>query len=219
MSTQKAISNGVNPRAELVNTCHLLYEKGFVVATEGNVSVRISPDRILITPTNTNKSLIKESQVVTIDGRGKKISGKGMPSAEFALHTEVYRLRPDVRAIIHAHPPNAVALTLAGIELGNTLPEIIIALGKVPIAKYATATTYALAKSISKLIKKHNAIILALHGSLTVGKNLREAFENLERVEWASEVILKASILGKVKHLSAGEVKKLLAIRNRMTKK
>lgn len=204
----------MNPCRELVNTCHLLYEKGFVVATEGNVSIRISPDRILITPTNTNKSLIKESQVVTVDGRGKKISGKGMPSAEFALHTEVYRLRPDVRAIIHAHPPNAVALTLAGVKLDkDILPEIIIALGDVPTAKYATATTYAMAKSIRNLIKDHNTILLERHGSLTIGRNLQEAFENLERVEWASEVVLKASLLGKVKHLHPKEVAKLLAIK------
>ena len=206
----------MNPRTDLVNICHLLYEKGFVVATEGNVSIKITADKILITPTNTNKSHIKESDLVTINKNGVKVAGKGMPSAEFTLHTEVYRLRPDVRAIIHAHPPNAVALSIAGVKLDkDILPEIIIALGEVPTAKYATATTYELAKSVSNLVRKHDAIILERHGTLTIGKNLQEAFEILERLEWASEVILKASLLGRVKRLSAEEVKKLLAIRER----
>ncbi|MBI2932677.1 MAG: class II aldolase/adducin family protein [Planctomycetes bacterium] len=186
----------------------------FITATEGNLSTRLDPERLLITPTSTNKGRLTENQLVVVDRSGRVLEGRGQPSSEIDLHLTVYRERPDVNAVVHAHPPMATAFTVAGVELAQrTLPEIVVLFGSIPTAPYGTPTTPELAKTVEGLVRDANALLLEKHGSLTLGRTLVEAYENLERVEWAAEVTLWARLLGKVEPLPDAQMEKLLAIR------
>ena len=201
-------------RKEIVTICRRISAMGYTCATEGNISAKINDTKILITPTNTNKSLVREGDIITVDKNGLQLSGNMKPSSEIALHIKIYSIRRDVKAIVHAHPPIATALTVAGIRLDKPLlPEVIITLGSIPTARYATPTTKLLAESVKQLVKYNDAILLERHGSVTVGRTLQEAYENLERLEWAAKVTFATLILGKPKHLSSQQIKELLKIR------
>jgi L-fuculose-phosphate aldolase len=148
--------------------------------------------------------------LVVIDGNGKKLSGKLEPSSEFKLHIEAYRMRQEINAVIHAHPPAATALTVAGLSVATkALPEIIMTLGEIPVCAYETTGTERLASSVAGVIKDHDAVLMDRHGCVVVGKTLFDAYDNLERLEWACQVTLLAQGRGQIKDLDEGEISDL----------
>ena len=173
---------------EIVEICSWMYQKGFIASSEGNVSASLGADRILVTPRGAHKGLLQPEQLVVTDLAGRQVSGTLAPSSELPLHLLVYRKRPDVRGIIHAHPTMAIVCSLAGISLDDgVVPEVITSLGGIPIAPYATPGTDEAAEVIGPFIQQFDAIVLARHGSVTVGRDLREAYSKLEMLEHTAQ--------------------------------
>jgi L-fuculose-phosphate aldolase len=196
---------------DIVIACRRLDHLGFVAATDGNVSVRLDDGRILITPSMLAKGEIKESQLLVCNMEGKVLAGKGKASSEIKMHLYAYRLRPDINAVVHAHPPVATGFATAGKVLTEpTLPEVILTVGPVPLARYATPSTDEVPGSIAPYVKKHNAMLLSNHGVLALGKDVTEALHRMERVEHLAKVTLVAEQLGGPKKLSKKELKTLL---------
>jgi L-fuculose-phosphate aldolase len=206
-------------REEIVRVCRLVWERGWVAATDGNASVRLGQDRLLVTPSGMSKGFFSASDVVVTNLDGEPVvSSRGraerVPSSEIALHLEVYRQRSDVRAVLHAHPPIALAFTIAGVSLAQcVLPEVIVNLGSIPTTAYATPSTVESAEVIHELILEHDALILDRHGSVTVGTTLFDAYMKLEKVEHLAQATLAARQLGRVGLLPQDQVRKLVEMR------
>jgi L-fuculose-phosphate aldolase len=202
-------------RSELVKACHHLASTGLIGAAEGNLSVRLGPRRILTTPSGSNKSLLEPHQLVVTDLEGNKIVGSGRASTELKMHLAIYRNRPEVRAIVHAHPPTAIALTLAKIDLSQpAMPEEVTALGGgIPTAPYASPSTEELAESVAKTLASGDACLMERHGAIAVGRTLAEASDRMETVERIAQVILRACILaGPPTPLPREEIEHLLEL-------
>lgn len=199
-------------KRDIVRFCKLAYQRNLISSTDGNFSVRLSENRVLVTPSGIHKGFLTEEDLVVTDMEGKKVSGLEKPTSEINTHLYIYKARPDVHAIAHAHPPTCIAFTVAGLELEmEALPEVILALGRIPTAPYSTPSSTESGYAIENLIQNHDAIILSHHGSVTVGKTLFEAYNKLEKVEHAAEILWKAHQLGGVKKLSTAEVHKLIS--------
>jgi L-fuculose-phosphate aldolase len=210
-------------RQEVVRVCRLLWERGYVAATDGNVSVRLGPDRLLATPSGLSKGFLTARELVLTDLEGMLLpeseqAAAGLcPSSELRMHCAAYRQRPDIRAVVHAHPPLATACTVAGVSLDEcVLPEVLVNLGGIPTAPYARPSSADGPRVILDLIAERDALLLDHHGSLTVGKTAFEAYLKLEKVEHAAQVYLAASQLGAVRELPGEEVRELLAIHRRV---
>ncbi len=192
---------------EMLEIGRRLYQKGLIVATEGNFAVRLDEERLLATPSGLCKGYLHPDDLVEIDGEGRPLGGHRQVSTEIALHLEVFRQRPDVQASLHAHPPCCIALTLLGRSLDRAiLAENVVMLGKVPLARYATPGTPAVAHSIKPFIQKTDCLLLERHGSLTVGQSLTEAFYKLETMEHAAWSYLQALRIGEVRELAREEI-------------
>lgn len=186
-------------RSQIVAIARRMYDKDYVVATDGNISIRLSPDRLLFTPTGICKGDLTEDHLIICDNEGNALEA-GRLTSEAPMHLEVYRQRPDVNAVIHAHPPCILALNLTGIQLDEyLLPEQTMTLGKVPTAPFAMPSTSQGADAIRELITHHDTIILDRHGVLTVGETLTEAFYRLERLEFIAKVTALARSIGEPK--------------------
>jgi len=197
----------------LVRTCHLLYEKGMVVATDGNVSVRLPNGNILTTRSGICKGTVTRNDLVEVSPQGDRIKGKGKPSTELAMHLFIYNQRPDVKAVVHAHPIHATGFAVAGIALDKlTLPEVIVGLGIVPLAAYATPSTHEVADSLAPFVKSFDSILLANHGVVSYGSDLRDAWHKMEKVEQAAHIALVARVLGGERVLTSEEVRKLAQV-------
>ena len=203
-------------RREIVEIGRKLYERGYVVATDGNISARLDDGRLIFTPTGKCKSELQEDELVVMHPSDDYSEIAGLTS-EAPMHLEVYRRRKDVNAVIHSHPSYTLALNLAGLDLKrDLLPELILTLGEVPIAPFATPCTPEGSEAISGLIEDHNAIILYRHGALTVGASLMEAFQRLERLEFAAKVTYLAHALAELKPLTGEQIEKILKVRERL---
>jgi L-fuculose-phosphate aldolase len=192
-----------------------------VAATDGNLSARLGPDRLLVTASGVSKGFLSDDDLVVIRLDGKLVSAyRGrdrQPSSEISMHLEVYHQRPDVNAVVHAHPPLATAFSIAGVSLARcVIPEVIVTLGGIPTSEYATPGTTEVPGSIRQAIRDYDAIILAHHGSLTVGSSLWEAYLRLEKVEHTAEITLAAQQLGRVHTLSPEAVEKLIQKRREL---
>ena len=197
-------------RRQLVEICQRTYRQGFIAAMDGNVSARLGRDRVLVTPSGFHKGLIQAEDLVVTDLRGRKISGRHRPSSEFLMHELAYAERDDVGAVVHAHPPIAVALALAGVSLqACVLSESCLSLGAIVTAPYATPTTAEVPDSLRELVRKWNAIILQRHGALTLGVDLEQAYNRMEIVEHTAKIIHAARVIGPVAPLPAAEIEKL----------
>jgi L-fuculose-phosphate aldolase len=193
-----------------------LYALGFVPATDGNISVRLPGGLILITPSGVPKGALAPEDVSKIAPDGRLISGK-KPSSEYLLHLCVYKQRSDVMAVVHAHPPLATGLACAGAALETPLTsEMVIALGKVPLAEYATPGTTEVSDSIVGLVKDHDAIMLSNHGVVTCGRDLETAFQRMETVEQAAKITLVTEHLGGGRSIPPDKVAKLEEIRRQL---
>lgn len=196
-------------RDEIVQVSHWLHQRGYIGGMDGNISVRLE-GKLLCTPSGVNKGFLTRTDLVVTDLQGQVLSGKGRPSSELEMHLEVYRQRSDVMAVVHAHPPHCVACTLSGVELTQPIvPELAYTLGAVPTAPYATPGTPEVAASIAPYVASSQAILLARHGSLTVGASLLEAYNRLEGLEHAAHILFLARNLGPLVPLAEGEVQRL----------
>lgn len=208
-------------RQKIVRATQIVADQGLVRSSDGNISVRLDDDRFLVTPSGIYKMAMEPDDPVVVNGAGETLSAKDdlKPTSELGMHLEVYRQRPDVRAVIHAHPPYATALTIAGIPFPTDyVPEVLVGLGAVPTAEYATPGTPALGESIRELIKTHNSILLSNHGALTVGKTIEEALITMERLEHAAYTYYIARMLGEPHPLPQAELLKLQAFGHQMRK-
>jgi L-fuculose-phosphate aldolase len=182
--------------ADLIRVCRRLCERGLVAATDGNVSCRCGDGTILITPSGIAKGELEEAGLLRVNEHGQVLAGTGKPSSELRMHLAVYARRPDVKAVVHAHPPLLTAFTLAGVPfIAETLPEVWLTIGPVPTAAYATPSTAEVATAIAPFIADHQAILLERHGSLTMGKDLGEAYLRLEKLEHAAYTLLYSRLL------------------------
>jgi L-fuculose-phosphate aldolase len=189
-----------------------LYQRQLLAATDGNLSAR-GGEHLLTTPSGVNKGFMQENDIITVDFQGQKICGQGEPTSELLLHLEVYQRRPDVRAVIHAHPPIATAFTVAGLSLAEgVLPEVVLSLGAIPTAPYATTGTPAMAAAVRELVPCYDAILLEQHGALTLGASLWEAYNRMEKVEQAAWTVFLARQLGQARPLPPQEVARLTAL-------
>ena len=201
-------------RQEIVKYSHKVQQYGYVSATDGNLSMRLDENRILITPSGLEKGEMTLEAPIVVDMEGNKLEGEGKPSSEGKMHLEVYKLRPDVNAVIHAHPPKCIAFTIAGQPVDTCLlPEVVVTLGAVPTSRYATPTTDEVPDSIRDYIMKSDAVMLSRHGSLTVGKDLKSAFKILEKMEHSATIAIYARMLGGPVPFSSSELQKLYDLR------
>lgn len=190
---------------------------GFVAANDGNISVKVSENEYYCTPTGVSKGFMTPDMIIKIDADGNKLEGKLNPSSEIKMHMRVYRERPDVNAVVHAHPPTATAYAVAGIPLDKyLLPEAILVLGDVPICKYGTPSTMEIPDSLEPYIQTHDAFLLQNHGALTVGCNLTKAFFVMEEVEFSAKIAFMAQQLGNQNELTCDELAKLMELRVKM---
>jgi L-fuculose-phosphate aldolase len=193
-----------------------MYERGYIVACEGNLSVRLDDERVLTTPTCMNKGSLAPEDLVIIDLEGRQVAGERKASSELAMHLLFYRMRPDVRAICHAHPPTATGFAVAGRALDQALlPEVIVGLGQIPLVKYGTPGTPELSAAIEPYVPHYDALLLANHGAVTCGPDTLTAFFRMETIEHFAKITLAAEMAGTPTLLSSREVAKLMAARTR----
>jgi len=201
-------------RQGIVRVGRLLYERGLIVAGDGNISARLSDELILTTPSGACKGMLDPADLVVVDLEGRVRGEGGKPSTELQMHLAVYQNRPDVQAVVHAHPPTAVACTLAGVHLDQcVLPEAIITLGAVPTAPFALTGTREMYDALAPFLPYHNAILLTHHGALTVGRELMQAFHRMEQVEHSAKILMAAQQLGGARPLPAERLAQLDALR------
>lgn len=186
-----------------------IYDKNFVASSDGNISARIDGNRFLITPTNVSKGNLKEENLSLIDMNGHLLSGEKQ-SSEYKMHLEIYKKRNNVNAIIHAHPVYSTAFAVAGMGLEEyVLPEVVATIGLIPLVKYKTPSSQALAELVSRTAVNFDAMLLENHGLVVCGYDLWGTYYKLERVEHAFKVIYYAKMLGKVQHISGENVEEI----------
>jgi L-fuculose-phosphate aldolase len=201
-------------RADIVEVGRRMYARGYTASNDGNISVRLGPDRLLMTPKSVCKGFMTPDMMCITDLEGRKLQGDRDPSSEMLMHLEVYRQRPDAQAVVHAHPPTATGFAVAGIPLDRAvLAEVLTTLGSIPIAEYATPSTRELPEAVRKYIKAHDGMLLANHGALTVGADLYGAYYKMETIEHFAKISLVARLLGRENLLSREEVMRLQELR------
>jgi L-fuculose-phosphate aldolase len=203
-------------RQEIVRLGKLLHERGCIAATDGNISVRLDDYTVLATPTCMSKGMMTSEDLVKVDMNGRKLAGYREVSSEIAMHLMIYRMRPEIGGIVHAHPPTATGFASAGMSLEQALvSEIVLALGKVPLAKYGTPGSQELLDALEPLVHGHNAILMANHGVVTFAEDLITAYMNMETVEHFAKIALVTKQLGREEVLSEENVRKLMALREK----
>jgi L-fuculose-phosphate aldolase len=193
-----------------------MYERGLIAGPDGNVSVRITFEHVLVTPRGFSKANVEEHDLVLVTLAGKRIGGRHEPSSEVAMHLAVYRAREDVNAVVHAHPPVATAFAVAGLGLpGDVLPELAVQMGDVPVVPYATPGTEAMPDALTPYLPNYDAFLLANHGATTLGCTLAEAHQRMESLEHSANILLTARLLGRVNALGAEDARVLAEARRR----
>lgn len=193
-----------------------MFDKGWIAANDGNISIRVDENCILATPTGVCKGMMQTEDLVLCDLSGRKISGQGECTSEMAMHLTIYGMRPDVSGVVHAHPPVATGFAAAGRALNQALlPEVVISLGSIPLAGYGLPGTPALTEGMLPYIPKYNAILMANHGAVAYGDDVFQAFCRMETVEHFARIALVAELLGGPKVLPRIEVEKLFESRAR----
>jgi len=203
-------------RQDIVDIGRLVYQKGWVAANDGNITLRLDSERILATPTGVSKGMMHVDDLIIVDRHGKKLSGRKECTSEVAMHMKIYELRPDIHAVLHAHPPVATGFAAAGRALNLALlPEVIIGLGCVPLAEYGLPGTPALTEPLIPYIPKYDAIMMGNHGAVSYGEDVYKAFFRMETVEHFARISLVAELLGGPTVLPKHEVEKLFDSRTR----
>ena len=202
-------------RADIVEAGRRLYARAYVASNDGNISARLDDHRIVTTPKSVSKGFMTPDMMVIVDNDGQKVSGDRDPSTELQMHLEVYRNRPDVNAVVHAHPPLATGFAVAGIPLTRAvLAEVVTTLGSIPIAEYGTPSTRELPDAVRKYIKAHDGMLLANHGAVTCGVDVMAAYYKMETIEHFAKISLVARMLGREHLISREEVERLQGLRS-----
>jgi len=202
-------------RADIVEVGRRLYARAYVASNDGNVSVRLGENRLITTPKSVSKGFMTPDMMVVVDFDGKRVSGEREASTELPMHLEVYKNRPDVNAVVHAHPPLATGFAVAGIPLTRAvLAEVITTLGSIPIAEYGTPSTVELPEAVRKYIKAHDGLLLANHGAVTCGPDVMAAYYKMETIEHFAKISLVARMLGRGHLISREEVERLQGLRS-----
>jgi L-fuculose-phosphate aldolase len=202
-------------REQICEVGKRLWLKGWVASNDGNISMRLDDNYVITTPTGVSKGFMSPDMLVKVDMDGNVRGGYLKPSSEIKIHLEAYRRRDDIRAVVHAHPPVSTGYAVAYIPLdAPILPEVVISLGAVPLAKYGTPSTTELSESIADLVQHHNAVLLANHGAMSMGKDAMDAYYRMETVQQFATIALTAHQLGGAKKFSVPEIKKLEEVRN-----
>jgi L-fuculose-phosphate aldolase len=206
----RPVTNERDIKRRIAELSRHAYERGYIGPGDGNISARVGKDRVAVTPSGVHKGRLREEDIIVITVHGEKISGKGKKTSEYLMHELCYLERPDIGAVVHAHPPIATALALAGVSLAQcVLSESCITLGAILTAPYSTPTTDEVPNALRPIVRCTNAIILNRHGSLTLGRTLDEAYDRLEIVEHSAKITHAARALGPVTPLPEPEVRKL----------
>jgi L-fuculose-phosphate aldolase len=202
-------------RREIIRVGKLMYERSYVVSSDGNVSVRLDDGRVVATPTQTSKGRMTEDGLAVTDLEGKPLNDR-RASSELAMHLLIYREREDVRSVCHAHPPHGSAFAVAGLAIDKPiLSEVILTLGCVPLAEYGTPSTEELTEAMRPLVKNHNALLMANHGAVAYGADVWQAFDRLETLEHTAKIAILARALGGARDLSPDSIEKLIEVRER----
>lgn len=203
-------------RGGIISVCRRMYDRGLIAGPDGNVSVRISWNHVLVTPRGFSKATVEEHDLVLVSMDGDRIGGKHEASSEIAMHLAIYRVREDVNSIVHAHPPVATAFAVAGLGLpGDVLPELAVQLGPVPLVPYATPGTDAMPEAMAPFLPNYDAFLLANHGATTLGCTLAEAHQRMESLEHCANILLTARLLGRVNALGTEDARVLEVARRR----
>jgi L-fuculose-phosphate aldolase len=201
-------------RAEIVEAGRRMFDRGFVASNDGNISARLDEKRLMTTPKSVSKGFMTPDMMVVVDYDGNKVSGDRDASSELPMHLEIYRNRPDVNGVVHAHPPTATGFAVAGIPLTRAvLAEVITTLGSIPIAEYGTPSTAELPEAVRKYIKAHDGMLLANHGAVTCGPSVLAAYYKMETIEHFAKISLVARLLGREHLISREEVERLQGLR------
>jgi len=205
-------------RQEIIKTGTKLYRRGMVSGTDGNISVRLDNNHIMITPSGFPKGELDIEDMAVIDLDGNVLEGK--PSSELAMHCFIYKQRSDINACVHSHAPYSTAFTVAGLDLpDNVLPEVVLFVGKIPLTDYAPPGTKAVPDSIAPYIKENHAFLLRNHGLLTIGRKLKEAYNRHETVENYARIVTLARQLGEIKLIPKEDYNRLESMRKELEKK
>jgi L-fuculose-phosphate aldolase len=210
------MANEYEINKQIVEIGKRIWQRGYVASNDGNITVMLNENEILTTPTGVSKGFMTEDMIIKCDRTGKVLFGnsKYRPSSEFKMHLEVYKERPDIKSVIHAHPPYATSFAVAGIPLNKcVLPEAILVLGAVPIAPYGLPSTMEIPDRIRPFLKKSDVILLENHGALTMGSDLLNAYHKMETLEHTANIVWKAIQLGNLNVLSGEERDRLMALR------
>jgi L-fuculose-phosphate aldolase len=195
----------------------LCYARGYIVAADGNISARLADGTIIVTPTGAMKGFLSPENLAKVDMQGRPVDNGPRASSEIGIHLVSYQERPDMRAVLHCHPPHAVAMTIAGIDLQTPIiPEIIVTIGGIPTAPYGTPGTPELPESIRKIVKCSDTLVMQNHGSVTLGANLLDAYKKLDMLEHTAKILWLAHCVGKVNALPPEAVQKLLGTRGQL---
>jgi L-fuculose-phosphate aldolase len=206
----------VTLRRDLARLGKRLYKLGFTPGTSGNLSVRLDSKFVLATPTGVSKWMLSKEDMVIVDLDGKQYSGSRKVTSEIGMHLAVYNRRMDINAVVHSRPPIATAFACAGRALDEPLcSEAIMAVGAVPLARYATTGTEEVAESLAEFIPRHDAILMANHGVVTYGKTLIDAFMKMETVEHFAQITLIVDQLGSAAPIQKEKLAALLDARSR----
>jgi len=203
-------------KEEIVRYGRMLHERCFVAAMDGNLSVRLKGDRILVTPTCVSKGAMRPGDLVIVDLEGKQLSGRRNVTSEIGMHLLIYRMRPDVAAIGHAHPRTATGCAAAGMALTEPLVcEVVMGLGCIPLARYGTPGTSELAQTLEPYVADYDAILMSNHGVVTYGDTLEHAYMKMETVEHFAQIALVTHLLGRQQPLEKVDIEKLLTARSK----
>ncbi len=193
-------------RQEMLRFSRLCYERHLLVALDGNLSALLPDGSVLCTKAGCHKGLLTDADLVVIDRKGQKLRGEGEPTSEMGMHLACYNARPDIKAVVHDHPPISVAFTVAGVSMARcVLPEVVLTLGSIPTLDYRTTGTEDLAELVSQHIRSHDAVLMDRHGAVCVGRDLLEAFCRLETMEHTALITKTARDMGQVQELPAEE--------------
>ena len=210
------MSNLLTLKREIVEVGRRVYQRGYVASNDGNISARLDDKRIVITPTGVSKGFMTPEDLIVLDMEGKVVSGIKKPSSEMFMHLSVYKHRPDIMSVCHAHPPYATGFAVAGIPLDKCiLPEVVIVLGGIPIVEYGTPGTSEFFQPVLKIIDKYDAFLLANHGALTIGKDVVNAYHKMETLEHFAHIAFVAQQLGHMNVLNSEQVRKLTDLRTK----
>jgi L-fuculose-phosphate aldolase len=215
-AAQFSMPSQLQSRAQIVKIGKMLHQRGFIAACDGNLSIRLNRNEILVTPTAMSKGGMKSRDLVIVDMSGRKLKGRRDVTSEIGMHLLIYRMRPDVNGIVHAHPRTATGFAAAGVALDQPLAcEVVIGLGQIPLAPYGTPGTPELASTLAPLVPQYDAILMANHGVVTYGSDLQSAYMKMETVEHFAQIALVTQILGRQQLLDGEELEKLVAARKK----